>query len=368
MKWSDWYGCYDSSLRGLITSESFAHPAKMAKSLTERIFDHGQAAGYWAPGSLIVDPFGGIGTTGLIGAYRGYNCLSVELESHFVALAHANIDKNARKLLSIGRPIPVHVQGDSRNLREYVAAIAGAVTSPPYADALGHGGTPSEEDHARGLAHLTGNTTYSNAIEKQYDSYRKSGGGAGFEAFKRTQQKHSGHYSDAPAGAVTSPPYADSLQATSDAKAESIKRAQEKYDGATYEMTPGAKGMGGDYGATPGQLGAMNVPDYWTAVAQVYAELYAILPSGGAAAIVVKDYIKKGKRVDLCHQTAAVLEATGFTVVERCKVWLIHERTTATLFGEDHTKRVERKSFFRRLAEKNGSPHIDWEEVIWAVK
>jgi len=29
---------------------------------------------------------------------------------------------------------------------------------------------------------------------------------------------------------------------------------------------------------------------------------------------------------------------------------------------------VEYKSFFRRLAEKNGSPHIDWEDIICMVK
>lgn len=29
---------------------------------------------------------------------------------------------------------------------------------------------------------------------------------------------------------------------------------------------------------------------------------------------------------------------------------------------------TERKSFFRRLAEKKGSPAIDWEDVICVVK
>ena len=352
MKWSDWYGCYDSSLRGLITSESFAHPAKMAKSLTERIFDHGQAAGYWQPGAWIVDPFGGIGTTGLIGAYRGYNCISVELEAHFVALAHANIDKNARKLLSIGRPIPVHVQGDSRNLREYVAAIAGAVTSPPYADQFASHDNFVAPHDTKGRMD-TGRNAYGqqpdNATPGQLGAMKPGDYMATIEKIKAD-------------GSITSPPYADSAQSRDGdftLNATETNPTPRRLDTRTYypaEM------------ATPGQLGAMNVPSYWEAVAQVYAELYAALQPGGAAAIVVKDYIKKGKRVDLCDQTAAVLEATGFTVVERCKAWLIHDRTAPTLFGEDHTKRVERKSFFRRLAEKNGSPRIDWEEVIWAVK
>ena len=36
--------------------------------------------------------------------------------------------------------------------------------------------------------------------------------------------------------------------------------------------------------------------------------------------------------------------------------------------GKAGSKLIERKSFFRRLAEKKGAPPIDWEEVIWAIK
>jgi macrodomain Ter protein organizer (MatP/YcbG family) len=45
------------------------------------------------------------------------------------------------------------------------------------------------------------------------------------------------------------------------------------------------------------------------------------------------------------------------------------EHVGIDMFSREHrTKRTERKSFFRRLAEKNGSPAIDWEEVVWARK
>jgi len=42
-------------------------------------------------------------------------------------------------------------------------------------------------------------------LEKMYESYRKSGGGQTFEAFCKTQLKHSVGYQ----AAVASPPYAD---------------------------------------------------------------------------------------------------------------------------------------------------------------
>ena len=74
-----WNGCYDDSWRGDITDESFAHPAKMARGLVTRIFDYLNLP----RGSVVVDPFGGGGTTGLIGAGRGLRCFASELEPKF---------------------------------------------------------------------------------------------------------------------------------------------------------------------------------------------------------------------------------------------------------------------------------------------
>ena len=35
-----WTGCYDDNWKGTITDEAFAHPAKFAKGLIERIADY----------------------------------------------------------------------------------------------------------------------------------------------------------------------------------------------------------------------------------------------------------------------------------------------------------------------------------------
>jgi hypothetical protein len=62
------------------------------------------------------------------------------------------------------------------------------------------------------------------------------------------------------------------------------------------------------------------------------------------------------------------LEAVGFQVFERTRCWLVSEQRAPGLFEAEIVKRRERKSFFRRLQEKKGSPRIDWEEVIWATR
>ena len=111
-----WHGAYDANWRDLITPESFAHPAKMARGLVERIFDELFALGALKAGDLVCDPFGGIGSTAISGAARGCRVVCCELEPRFVELGKANIDLHRRDWEAMGRPIPVMVQGDSRRL------------------------------------------------------------------------------------------------------------------------------------------------------------------------------------------------------------------------------------------------------------
>jgi hypothetical protein len=58
----------------------------------------------------------------------------------------------------------------------------------------------------------------------------------------------------------------------------------------------------------------------------------------------------------------------GVPVFLRAHALLTKEETEQDLFHGETTKKTERKSFFRRLAEKKGSPRIDWEEVLWCRK
>ncbi len=298
-KITHWADCYDSSLKGLLVPAAFAHPAKMARGLTERIYAHGAALGYWKPGDWLVDPFGGVGTTGLIGAYRGYKVIGCELEPKFVALGNQNIDRHRQALAMLGHPAPLHVQGDSRELGAVVAAAIGVAT---------------------------------------------------------------------PMGAITSPPYADSVNNAGKGGIDWNKAGRPD----RLEASAARHGVQGDmsmaYGVSAGQLGAMDPNAYWVAVAAVYRHLFELLPAGGAAAVVVKDYVKNKTRFLLCDQTAELLAATGFNVSERCHASLVKTNTQPTLFGVDHTHTTDRKSFWRRLHEKKGSPAINYEVVIWAVK
>jgi len=84
---TNWHGCYDDGWQGIIVPEAFAHPAKMSYGLTKRIFKHALSESWIKPGDVVVDQFGGIGSTGIVGAALGLRVVCVELEEKFCRLA-----------------------------------------------------------------------------------------------------------------------------------------------------------------------------------------------------------------------------------------------------------------------------------------
>lgn len=136
---TEWHGCYNDSWQGIIIDEAFAHPAKFARGLIRRIYQHMIDSGYIARGDSVIDPFGGVGLGGLDAMTFGLHFTGCELEPRFVALGQANIEKWTRDLAMLNGTLGTArlVQGDSRRLVEVVGAgMAAAVSSPPFEDGL----------------------------------------------------------------------------------------------------------------------------------------------------------------------------------------------------------------------------------------
>ncbi len=121
-----------------LVPEAFSHPAKAAKGLLRLIFDHLFERGYLKRGGCVVDPFGGVGTTGIESASRGCRFVGCELEPKFHALAERNFDLHRRVWEAAGDPQPRMVCGDSRRLQEIIMPVLAeaVVSSPPFADCL----------------------------------------------------------------------------------------------------------------------------------------------------------------------------------------------------------------------------------------
>jgi hypothetical protein len=387
----------------MVVDDSFTHPARFAPTLIERIYDHALAQGWVAPGSTILDPFGGVGCGGIVAAYKGVAWLGVELEPTWVAIAERNFAQHAHKWKAAGLPMPRIVRGDSRELSEVIGAADCVVSSPPYSSISAAQNSKSVDRR------------------KQWETYIAAGGGSSFEKFAAVQDKHSAGYGFSPGqlagmkpgnvdAVISSPPYAESITGTN-AQRESAGESRDKrrteggslgqsqrhggygvsdgqlggmkagdvaavvssppwesvepYQDKNFRLSDGRKarptGQGG-YGSAAGQLGNARGPTFWEAACDIVAECYAILPVGGHAIWVTKDYVRNKARVPFTDDWCRLCESCGFRLVCRHEATQVKERRTAGLFGE-HVKRTERKGFFRRIAERRGSPRIDHEDV-----
>lgn len=398
-----WTGCYEDNWDGIICPEAFAHPAKMARGLLTRILAHGFERGYWRRGDVIGDPFGGVGTTGLLVASKGMRCVSVELEPRFVRMAtswhcpgvaadewlrfrhrwprspmwsllcpacqqgpppyrgdgriprvepHAyvgNYELHRQVWERCGDPLPVIVQGDSRNFAEIIRGqLAACVTSPPYA---------------------TGDTAGPESLARRKDSsaaamLKAQGWGVG-------GQVSEGNVASLPAGnvgaVITSPPYADS--AGNGTHGIDWTKHKQRTGEPSTTVSPGSFGVANGYGTAPGQVGITSGESYWSAMRTIYGQVFQALKSGGVLCCVLKNYVAKKRVVPLTDQTAALLQHLGFRVVTRVRAMLVKETRGADLFGGQWVEKVGRKSFFRRLYEKKYPENaIDWEDVIIAQK
>ena len=354
-----WHGCYNDSWKGLIVSEAFAHPAKFARGLIERIIEHGLAEGYWQKGSLIGDPMCGIGTGGIIAASRGLRWVGVELEERFVELANQNFERHKHTWETMGDPLPVVIQGDAREFCRLVGECEAVVTSPPFVGQM-------QDQQGNRVDWSQVKEGGRNPTEARTSFGKEYGTTPGQIGSLKEGTLDGAVTEETCDGIVTSPPWESQMTSGGDTAArKGIGRADASAGGA---LGRSQRAECDGYGSSHGQIGRESGPTYWTEMAKVYRQTWLALRTGGVLCLVLKDYVKAGKRVPLCDNTCTLLEAVGFTVFERMRAWLVTREEHPSLFGGTVAKVTERKSFFRRLAEKKGSPRIDWEEVIWCRK
>ena len=416
----EWAGCYPSRWKDLIVPAAMAHPAKFSSKLIRRIYDHLQSEGWVRRGDSVVDPFGGVALGGLDAMRLGLNWYGVELEEKFWKLGNENIElwnKKFEKMPRLGSARLLH--GDSRKLLEVLnlGAWAVAVSSPPYGDGSAHtGGDDLHPERMQGgkyygvgLAGVVSSPPYADSMSKKSGiDGRKSkyNGGPNSQIYTDpTYGKTPGQLGAMKAGgfdaAVSSPPFLQSEGGTGE------KSIPSKYrDCPTFMARHAAGNKSADaYGKTEGQLEAavssppyktgghhdhmmdayntngrgqpgygkgyadespaqLGADDFWLAAREIVAQVYLALAPGGHAAWVVKDYVKNKQIVPFCDQWRQLCESVGFVT--------LHEHRASLVHGKQHgfsgeVKRKESKSFFRRLAEKNGSPRVDWD-TVWCME
>jgi hypothetical protein len=464
-----WHNCYSDNWNGVIVAEAFAHPAKFARGLIRRIYEHMRDSGYITPGDRVIDPFGGIAAGAVDAMSMGLHWYGCELEPRFVTLGNANIDKWHRDLAMLGDRVggAYLLQGDSRYLASlFGGGMAATISSPPYSGADGEGKTTDRdnrrlaaigrEDLIKRLStEFRGGKGYGMEVPGQLGTMRNGNFAAAVSSppYSTGERGHpslgsvnkdawghdgrdiaarrglnaeygstSGQLADMSEGvfaaAVSSPPYADAVNGTGEGPGARHDPIHHNGDNAHkissdngYGLTPGNVGHmrdGGFEGVvssppfmenahpkqelggknlqirdnprtpgeklyfteyvtpdSPGQLGTESPDTFWTAARAIVEQTYAVLRPGGYAAWVCKDFVRKGQRVPFSDQWQQLCAAVGFVPVERIAAMLVDDHgDQLDIFGGVTARRKEHKSFFRRLAEKKGSPRIDHEDVI----
>ena len=352
----------------------------------------------------VIDPFGGVALGGFDCAWMGGHWIGCELEARFCGLAEQNIALWRKRFGHVaGYGSARIVQGDSRRLSEVIREAGLCISSPPFGDSL----YEFNQNRTDGMAQIA-----KRPWMKGMDGETKYGATPG----------NLGNLKADEAGldlVISSPPFAESLASDDPDKRGGLyrdpKRRNDKTLTATYGKTEGqlgamkgegfeaslvvssppyegshigaddnpyahtnGKSMGqvrnahlvgsNNYGKGSENLG--NAADFWTAARQILEQTYLVLAPGAHAIFVLKGFVRKGKYVDFPDQWRRLCESAGFATLHWHRSWLVEPgNVQPNMLGEqdkDHT--VERKSFFRRLAESKGSPPIDYEVVLCMVK
>lgn len=391
-----WLDCYGKTWKGLVVSQTFKHPAKFAPGLIERIYAHATAQGWFRSGDVILDPFGGVALGALYALQRGFYWMGVEIEAEFVTAGRMNIalweKRYANHFPGWGWATLLH--GDSRFLLDVLhsTGCAGAVTSPPYADGCAHtGGDDPQSAHMRGgtfygigLTGAVSSPPYADSNQDYADGWQWIDQDK--LAHNRYSQNRNARYGNAGGqlgrmrststgfnAAVSSPPWQTTLSRDVVDAAARRRWAREHGINNAEHVTPVDMERSGCrdqiYGVSDGQLGTTNGTDFWQSARLIVEQTYRLLRPGAVSIWVTKDFIRNGERVPFSDQWQQLCEAVGFAPLERHRAMLVKDNGTQLgLFGQHNDLRREHKSFFRRLAERKGSPRIDWEDVLCLQK
>ena len=414
MEIDEWKGCYPSNWKGVIVPEAISHPAKFSSRLIRKIYEHMAGEGWLHGGDTVIDPFGGVALGAFDAMRLGLNWRGCELESRFVELGNANIAL-WKKRYSWWTGSGLLVQGDSRNLAKVLQGAAeatissppyadslekangidadklksahrpnsqavrdprysaAAISSPPYADGCAHTGGDNEsgkldggEIRLPGLAGVVSSPPYSEARIGQESGQEQCGHG---DQYGATPGQLGAMKANGFEAAVSSPPYENAINQNGEGPgmAGNAARRSRIEAGAPSEIAAQSARIG--YGRSNGNIGNDNPDDFWLAARQIVEQVYQVLIPGGHACWVVKGFVKNKTLVDFPGQWRELCESVGFVTLHEHHALLVRDNGTSHLLegGEIHHQ-TESKSFFRRLAEKKGSPRIDYETVFCMIK
>lgn len=347
---------------------SFAHPAKMHLSLQIYLIEHYTKRGDW-----ILDPMTGSGTV-LVACALGRNVICVELEKKFIDMQKANWEKIKALGPMLGYKMgeAVILQGDARNLNDLL--VDKCIFSPPYTNRM-DGGTrgsdcgmrpytdeprdtwPTKRDQSN-----IGNLPYgeiSTVITSPPYAEAQTGGGIakkGYQGPKHSPTDLIGKRSYMPEqagqtkGQISNIPYQADAVITSPPYEATVAKGQ---GGETPERLRGFIGescfnSNRGYSKSDKNIGNLKSENYLSAMLQVYQQCHKVLKASGLMILVVKNFIRNKKIVQLDLDTIKLCEQAGFVLKERLQ------------------RKLTQQSFWRIIYQQKypDVPKIEFEDIL----
>lgn len=298
-KYQTWTDLYNRQWADLIVPAAKEHPAKYARGLIKKIYQHAREEGWVARGDYVLDPFAGVALGAVDAMAHGLHWRGYEIEEQWFKAGAENIREWNRKFSHTKWGTAMIIHGASQDITTKPAATGYqlAIGSPPFLQTRGGANIPKGKDEKFMRRHMAGNR--------------------GVAAYGATP----GQLHNLPIGTIR---------------------------GAKFKDEP---------------------ETYWDAALKIVTRVHDVLEPGGHAIWVVKDYVENARRKLFTRDWEKLCYKAGFETVCMHKASVI--KSVALSFDDEMhiTKKIsERKSSFRRMAEKNGAPRIDEELVICMVR
>lgn len=233
-------------------------------------------------------------------------------EAEWRRMNHGRIDGRTTK----GLKKDAHYSDNPENIGNlpHEKDVDVVITSPPYE------ATFNAKQHT-----LSG-------IAKRDPNFRREVGGYGQEDANIGNLRRGDEGVDA---VITSPPYEKQLHDSRE------KRESGAWNGSELDVK---KNLPMGYSENKNNIGNMQKETYLEAMLKVYMEMFKVLKPGGLAIIVLKNFIRNWKVVDLIGDTVKLCEHVGFRLVKLIRFVLPTESFWRTNYRIQYEKKFK-KSF-----------------------
>ncbi len=370
-----WAGCYRERWPQELLGESAVHPAKYARALIRRIYEHCLDQAFLSIGDTVLDPFGGVGLGALDAVASGLNWVGVEVEPVFAAMGQGCACEGispADWVRFFGRWKQAVGNKERQWCPHCLAEAERVLTQQPTL--LSPSPTPAYVRDS-GRIPFSGQHLYEGNLGRFCRFARHGAQARILNSDSRILKKSLCGQSAPFQGLISSPPYESSVnqhRAANDTERRLARMKRAGIDTTNQANIGGRNGVARQaqtYGTTSGQLGSTGGDAFWTAAKQVVEQCFSLLEPGSVAVWVVKDYVRNGERVAFSRMWREMCQTCGFEHLYDINASFVEERgCQIDLGGQAQVRRIERKSFFRRMAERKGSPAINEEVVIFTIK